>query len=65
MKYRKSINETNREFQKIQSGREDENPYQNRKRMQEHDRKRPIRNYVRAWEDYKNEADDIEDFFGK
>lgn len=28
-------------------------------------RRRPIRNWTRAWEEHQTEADDIDDFYGK
>ena len=64
MKYKKSINDANREFNKLQSGKPEDQVYQNRKRLQE-ERKRPIKNYTKAWEEFSDEAEDIEDFYGR
>ena len=66
MKYRKSINENNREVQKMNSGKPDEQVYQNKKRLQEEKKnKRPIRNYTKAYIEHQDELDDIEDFYGR
>ena len=64
MKYKKSINESNREFQKLQSGREGEQIYQSKKRLQE-EKKRPIKNYTKAWIEHEDDAEDYEDFYGR
>lgn len=41
---------------------ENHNPRLNGKKME---RKRPVKNWTKAWEEHMEEADEIDDFYGR